>query len=429
MAPLTEENLARLCGEAKAERGARDVDLTTLATTLTHSSDPGDGLWTGTGLGLQLGQLWRRQRMRSYPAWQFEEQCRREHAWLLKVQYQTSDQTGCTTDKVWTMARRSIRTRWAEQGIWKSEWDSIGTPFGPWAHETSMSRGPRATGSLAADAGGDVVGGPGQSRRPSQELGASAQDSSHGPRSMWRDDMTEPSRPLPQFEAQVRQRCERARWQSSPAGARTAGHHESYTEACEAVRRDWTRQGIWRRAWGSAPCPSATWKHEHPVAEILAEEMVASGTGPGSVCLRRQQLRPDATHSQTRLRCEPNEAGSRQRDSMEAESRPPFTVPEPRTSAATSNDDSHQVSTRPSEAATGPTDLVDSFSGKSNAIHKWLANIPETGAAVEEHPRVGAISPGKKRLKTKKPRFRAGPSSSWFWRERWRATGNLGAGY
>ncbi|KAJ6442570.1 serglycin domain-containing protein [Purpureocillium lavendulum] len=260
--PLTKENLADARPESKKAAVRRAVD--DVATTLTHSTEPNDAQ-NSSGSKWAVEVLIRKHRMRSYPAWQFEEQCRREHVRILKARYEQSGRRGFEApDDMWAAAEESVKSRWVRQGIWRTEWDLVETPSGPWSHELSRAgiRRFESCGAAHTAAGTDLT----------LTLKDSSQLEQPGPaarvvaeRQHPDDAYTEPSRPFAQFMAQVSQL--EASWIEDGL----PGASDRHVEARDAVRRDWVSQGVWRRIWGEMP--GLAWKHEHPLTEILAEDM------------------------------------------------------------------------------------------------------------------------------------------------------------
>ncbi|KAL3958285.1 hypothetical protein ACCO45_006447 [Purpureocillium lilacinum] len=152
------------------------------------------------------------------------------------------------------VAERLVRERWREWGIWSEEWQD--RPEGRWRTDVIVPIEPDPTFEAEIEQEiGDECNLQGRSSPAEQEPVRTAQHC---------DD--DNSRPYNLFLLSVGVERQRLRDRS----AIKSDPHDINTQAYNAVRKDWEREGIWRTTWGTLP--GMTWKHEHPLKEIIDEE-------------------------------------------------------------------------------------------------------------------------------------------------------------
>ena len=177
-------------------------------------------------------------------------------------------------------AEETLKARWVAQGIWRDEW--VGYEPGPrWKHEDPYE--------------------------PESEI---EEDTEHDARE--RERAREASRPFHQFiyqvsverdrilEGEIESPFQRFFYQVSPERDRIpegeeeakagAGAPEALasstaavtpiapdinSRAYEAVKGRWVEQCLWSSKWGVLP--GMTWKHEHPVEELLRDDAALTG--------------------------------------------------------------------------------------------------------------------------------------------------------
>ena len=135
-----------------------------------------------------------------------------------------------------TLAAHTIRQRWIAQNIWRDEWDTtipgiLPQPGGRWKHEDPLDAG-------------TVLGAAQEQER-------------------------EASRPWRQFFHQVSAELSHI-LAATPASDTTP--RNVTTQAYEAVKTKWALRGIWDNGWGHLP--GMTWKHEHPLEELLVSDPI-----------------------------------------------------------------------------------------------------------------------------------------------------------
>lgn len=185
-------------------------------------------------------------------------------------------------------AQNNVRSRWVEQGIWKSEWGPAwpkGTkpsdlrtwplpkgpvPYGDWGHEEEPEREPTPELELARSPEdnrtslGDFL-----RERLKAYAKRSATDSKRDiteePATTSERD-TSASRPYRQFLYQVSKECE---WiKDELQHQESAESVDIEAKAYENVKKTWIGDEIWNSKWGELP--GMTWMHEEPYEEAEA---------------------------------------------------------------------------------------------------------------------------------------------------------------
>ena len=194
-------------------------------------------------------------------------------------------------------AQNNVRSRWVEQGIWKSEWGPAwpkGTeasdprtwplpkgpsPYGGWGHEEEPKRELIPEPELARNREdnytpfslfGDLL-------KEQLEAKRSATDSKRDiteelATASKRD--TSASRPYHQFLYQVSKECGWIKDELQHQGS--AGSVDIKAKAYENVKKIWIEDQIWNLKWGELP--GMTWMHEEPYEEAEAPNGLAAGS-------------------------------------------------------------------------------------------------------------------------------------------------------
>ncbi|KAK4094304.1 hypothetical protein Purlil1_909 [Purpureocillium lilacinum] len=162
------------------------------------------------------------------------------------------------------MAERLVRARWVEWGIWSEEWKDEPEGGARWDtdhvvpidlndYEDFMSGAKMQRETV--ERGSSPGSGNQAIADPAPEPVGTTQH---------RDD--DNSRPYNLFLLLVGVERQRLRRRS----AIKSDPHDINTQAYNVVRKEWEKEGIWRTTWGTLP--GMTWKHEHPLEDIIDEE-------------------------------------------------------------------------------------------------------------------------------------------------------------
>ncbi|UNI23039.1 hypothetical protein JDV02_008882 [Purpureocillium takamizusanense] len=155
------------------------------------------------------------------------------------------------------IAELVVRERWREWGIWSEHWER--EPEGRWKTDVVVPVDDSRP-ELDAEAGAETSDGcssrdhqssPGREREPVQTARGCDDDN---------------SRPYNLFLLLVGVERQRLRYRLGTS----VDPHDINTQAYNAVKEQWEREGIWRTTWGTLP--GMTWKHEHLLKDIIDEE-------------------------------------------------------------------------------------------------------------------------------------------------------------
>ena len=210
-------------------------------------------------------------------------------------------------------AQNNVRSRWVEQGIWKSEWGPAwpkGTqpsdlrtwplpkgpaPYGGWGHE-EPEREPTQELELARSPEdnrmplGDFLRGQ-LKAYAKQSMTDSKRDITEEPATVSERD-TSASCPYRQFLYQVSKECEWIKDELQHQGS--AGSVDTEAKAYENVKKIWIGDQIWNPKWRELP--GMTWMHEEPYEEAEAFKVLvaspASKPQSNAADSSKQQLRP-----------------------------------------------------------------------------------------------------------------------------------------
>jgi hypothetical protein len=259
-------------------------------------------------------------RRRSTPSCQFLNQWSREEKELFKPFWKKM--RNLPFDRTLDLqgnAQNNVRSRWVEQGIWKSEWGPAwpkGTepsdlrtwplpkgpaPYGGWGHEEEPKREPTPEPQLARSPEDNCTpfGLFGYVLREQLKAKQSATDSK---RDITEEPATAPerdtsaSRPYHQFLYQVSKECGWIEDELQHQGS--AGSVDIKAKAYENVKKIWIEDQIWNFKWGELP--GMTWMHEEPYEEVEAPNGLAAGSagklrfGAADCGKRRLRYRRDA---------------------------------------------------------------------------------------------------------------------------------------
>jgi hypothetical protein len=182
-------------------------------------------------------------------------------------------------------ADNHVKRDWCNRGIWRSEWNAeepglLDAPGARWRHQdqdvSASESEPDTDTASSITVFGKVNKRRHQKKRRSDE-------------EMQRVDR-EASRPLPQFIHQI----ETERRHILDDGLASDAPADINTKAYAIVKEKWQTRGIWNTKWGLLP--GRTWKHEHPLEELLADDaMLATLMGRAAERAHQEEdLRPRA---------------------------------------------------------------------------------------------------------------------------------------
>lgn len=215
-------------------------------------------------------QRWqiRLQRRKSSPYYQFDDQVREEEDRIFKADRRwLPGETKPSDRTVTTLAKETVKSRWVKQGIWNDKWhENLNRQR--WEHqeplELDLEPGPEM-GRFGVTT--SVFMAPRQIQPKSDEdlrLDAERRRKEGLER--------EASRPFHQFLYQLSKERERMQDDSRRPDGPNLDTLDINTKAYDIVRGIWTRRGIWDTQWGILP--GMSWKHERPLEQLWAEEMV-----------------------------------------------------------------------------------------------------------------------------------------------------------
>ncbi|KAI4131449.1 MAG: hypothetical protein LQ338_001191 [Usnochroma carphineum] len=195
------------------------------------------------------------------------------------------------------LAHEIVKERWLEQGIWNEQWEKKNVWW--WKHEEPLE--PESESETDPEAEVEPIFFPRPTPKPrrrknDEELQRIAE------RRPVREREREASRPFHQFVYQVSKEREwiqdvinapksfyiksshlntqtvlralaKSGWPTNESDARTdiPDPPDVNAMAYETVKKAWIKRGIWNKKWGILP--GSSWKHEHPLEEMLREEM------------------------------------------------------------------------------------------------------------------------------------------------------------
>ncbi|KAK0102634.1 hypothetical protein ONS95_006238 [Cadophora gregata] len=202
-----------------------------------------------------------RQREASTPARQFKAQVEEERRRIL-----LSEPFGwvrITPLDFLDEARRTVRKRWVEQGIWNKKWTY--EDIGRWKHEEPLELESESETDTEVECSLPrfYIFSP---RRPKSD----EEKRRIAERLVVREREREASRPYHQFVYQVSK--ERERIKEKSADGESVNADDINTKAYKIVKNIWNNQGMWKTSWGMLP--GMSWKHEQPLEEMVREEMV-----------------------------------------------------------------------------------------------------------------------------------------------------------
>ena len=248
-----------------------------------------------------------REHIASMPSAQFDAQEAAEHRRVLEYSSTRIRPVPIGVDFC-KIAKENVKESWLEQGIWNENWEK--TNLWRWKHEEPL--GTESESETDPDAEVEPFYFPfphapkPRRRKNDEELQRIAE------RRPLRERDRQASRPFYQFLYQVSkerewvedvmnapirgptssdpnvqavlQELERRGWPRNQTAVKTniPDPPGINTMAYEAVKQTWVERGVWDKKWGLLP--GMSWKHEHPLEELLREEMgegiIPSQAGP-----------------------------------------------------------------------------------------------------------------------------------------------------
>jgi hypothetical protein len=211
----------------------------------------------------------RREHKASLPSTQFEVQIGEEMRRLWKADPDSNWMENMPIGLYDETARKIVKDRWIEQGIWNKKWIE-GTGIWRWKHEEPLKL---ESELMAAE--------------PSSCLFFESLDQPNRKRRRTKNDNRrlmaeqrvileherEASRPFNQFIYQISKQRQQIQDESSGKAVVTLPPNV-YTEAYETVKKSWTERGLWDQRWGMLP--GIAWKHEEPFEDIYGPTPPAS---------------------------------------------------------------------------------------------------------------------------------------------------------
>ena len=169
-------------------------------------------------------------------------------------------------------AAERVKKSWIEQGILKDEWKNRYSPSGRWKHEEPLKLESESETDSEVEPG-SIFTGVGTKPKTKPRLPKSDEEMRLiEARQRVREREGEASRPYYQFVWQVSKARERIQDDSRAGGAPAENPADINTKAYEHVKSTWIKRRIWNRKWGVLP--GMSWKHEHPVQELLADDPI-----------------------------------------------------------------------------------------------------------------------------------------------------------
>ncbi|KAI0548151.1 hypothetical protein F4679DRAFT_596884 [Xylaria curta] len=211
-----------------------------------------------------------------------------------------------------TYARKNVKKRWVEQGIWNKNWKwgggMWGGPIWSWKHEKPLELEPELQTVPEAK-----IECPSYSPFPwtmrseyetaeeenseaddSEEDDSDEEDEEEEQEEEQKDDEEtkrikrardlrererEASRPFYQFVYQLSKEREKIQQQLRRNGETIADPDDISTAAYEAIKKVWVERGIWDEKWGIMP--GMSWRHEQQSLEEWVEQQMTGVTWPG----------------------------------------------------------------------------------------------------------------------------------------------------
>lgn len=164
-------------------------------------------------------------------------------------------------------ARKVVKERWVEQGIWNVKWGP-GMPTGLWKHEEPLDLKSESDSEDDPDTQAkSIFSGEARPQAPNSEdkMRRLAE------RQILREREREASRPFNQFVYQVSAERERIRSKRRPAEHDALDPVDINSRAYESVKVTWVKRGIWNHRWGILP--GMNWKHEEDLDGMILEEL------------------------------------------------------------------------------------------------------------------------------------------------------------
>ncbi|KAI0483462.1 hypothetical protein F4859DRAFT_399822 [Xylaria cf. heliscus] len=178
-----------------------------------------------------------------------------------------------------TYARKCVKERWVEQGIWNKKWKRGGKLIWRWKHEEPLEREPELqTAPETANESHLYPSHPlmviyeeddGDEEDNKEEDDEATQLIKKGLALRRRE--REASRPFYQFNYQVSKERERIQQKLRFHGDTIVDPADINSTAYSSVRKTWMDRGIWDKTWGVLP--GMSWIHERSMEEWIEEEM------------------------------------------------------------------------------------------------------------------------------------------------------------
>ena len=199
----------------------------------------------------------------SWPYYQFLAQSSEEYDRISKGTF--NDVVWIPIGSVYTHADEVVRKRWMEQGIWNPKWKEPYRLYigGGWMHNEPLELESESETDSEAERSRYTFSPyhPKRRRKNAEKLQQIAE------RKLLRERDREASRPYYQFVHQVSKQRDWMYGQDS-----SIDDIDANTQAYEEVKRTWIKRGIWIKKWGILP--GMWWKHERPLEELLAHDMM-----------------------------------------------------------------------------------------------------------------------------------------------------------
>ncbi|KAI1734088.1 hypothetical protein F4680DRAFT_471394 [Xylaria scruposa] len=274
------------------------------ATTLLHSpSEPNEEERWLSNRRFQLSEQYRASLAFS----QFEAQVIEQ-----KVRFDEEEENGICTVPIGVddldYARKVVKKRWIEQGIWNKNWKRWGAAIWRWKHEEPLELGPelqivsetetkfpfyspfpwtmRSEHETAEEENSEDD--------DSEENDSDEEDGEEEQEEEKKDDEEtlrikkerdvrererEASRPFYQFVYQLSKEREKIQQQLRHNGETITDPDDISTIAYEATKNIWIKRGIWDEKWGIMP--GMSWRHEQQSHDEWLEQQMRGVTWPG----------------------------------------------------------------------------------------------------------------------------------------------------
>ena len=167
-----------------------------------------------------------------------------------------------------TIARKNVKKRWVEQGIWSNKWNQFA--LGRWKHEEPLELDSESVTDTEIESSASLSIFSSKKPRPQpkpRRLKSDDEKRRISERRVAREREREASRPYHQFVYQISK--ERERVQEEFENGESANGAGINTTAYKNVKNAWAKRGIWNGRWGILP--GMSWKHEEPLEEEAAD--------------------------------------------------------------------------------------------------------------------------------------------------------------